>query len=156
MLDVVALGELLIDLTQNGLSAQGNPTLEANPGGAPCNVLAMLERLGKKTAFIGKVGKDIFSNQLCKETDENNSNTIACDNTTIQAIIGVIFIRLLPTVIMIFLEYVKMPTLTATAPKKNSTCSGVNAANPLTFSGLNGHDSTNIPTALAILLAPNA
>ena len=62
--DVVALGELLIDLTQNGLSAQGNPTLEANPGGAPCNVLALLSKLGHKTAFIGKVGQDGFGDQL--------------------------------------------------------------------------------------------
>ena len=62
--DVVALGELLIDLTQNGLSAQGNPLLEANPGGAPCNVLALLTKLGHKTAFIGKVGRDGFGNQL--------------------------------------------------------------------------------------------
>ena len=38
--DVVALGELLIDFTENGLSEQGNPLLEANPGGAPCNVLS--------------------------------------------------------------------------------------------------------------------
>ena len=59
--DVTALGELLIDFTENGTSAQGNPLLEANPGGAPCNVLAMLEKLGKKTAFIGKVGKDTVS-----------------------------------------------------------------------------------------------
>ena len=44
--DVVAIGELLIDFTENGKSAQGNPVLEANPGGAPCNVLSMLERLG--------------------------------------------------------------------------------------------------------------
>lgn len=63
-LDVVALGELLIDFTENGRSAQGNPILEANPGGAPCNVLAMLTKLGKKTAFIGKVGSDTFGNQL--------------------------------------------------------------------------------------------
>lgn len=62
--DVVALGELLIDFTENGISAQGNPILEANPGGAPCNVLAMLNRLGKKTAFIGKIGKDQFGDQL--------------------------------------------------------------------------------------------
>ena len=48
--DVTALGELLIDFTENGDSSQGNPTFEANPGGAPCNVLAMLNRLGKKTA----------------------------------------------------------------------------------------------------------
>ena len=44
--DVTALGELLIDFTENGNSSQGNPLMEANPGGAPCNVLAMLERLG--------------------------------------------------------------------------------------------------------------
>ena len=62
--DVTALGELLIDFTENGNSAQGNPMLEANPGGAPCNVLAMLEKLGKKTAFIGKVGNDMFGTQL--------------------------------------------------------------------------------------------
>ena len=62
--DVVALGELLIDFTQNGTSAQGNNLFEACPGGAPCNVLALLTKLGHKTAFIGKVGKDGFGNQL--------------------------------------------------------------------------------------------
>jgi len=58
--DVVALGELLIDFTVNGVSRQGNKLFEANPGGAPCNVLSMLHNLGKKTSFIGKVGKDRF------------------------------------------------------------------------------------------------
>ena len=62
--DVVALGELLIDFTENGTSTQGNPIFEANPGGAPCNVLAILQKLGKKTAFIGKVGNDMFGRQL--------------------------------------------------------------------------------------------
>lgn len=62
--DVIALGELLIDFTENGASAQGNPLLEANPGGAPCNVLAMLQKLGKRTAFVGKVGRDMFGAQL--------------------------------------------------------------------------------------------
>ena len=62
--DVVALGELLIDFTENGTSVQGNPLMEANPGGAPCNVLAMLQNLGKKTAFIGKVGDDAFGHML--------------------------------------------------------------------------------------------
>lgn len=61
---VVALGELLIDFTENGTSLQGNPLLEANPGGAPCNVLAMLTKLGNSTAFIGKVGKDRFGRML--------------------------------------------------------------------------------------------
>ena len=62
--DVTALGELLIDFTENGKSNQGNPIFEANPGGAPCNVLAMLAKLGHNTAFIGKVGNDFFGDQL--------------------------------------------------------------------------------------------
>ena len=62
--DVTALGELLIDFTRNGLSEQGNPLFEANPGGAPGNVLAMLQKLGKKTAFLGKVGNDYFGSLL--------------------------------------------------------------------------------------------
>ncbi len=62
--DVVALGELLIDMTMNGISSQGNALYEANPGGAPCNLLAMLEKLGHPTAFIGKVGEDIFGHEL--------------------------------------------------------------------------------------------
>lgn len=68
--DVTALGELLIDFTENGVSGQGNPILEANPGGAPCNVLAMLQKLGSKTSFIGKVGNDQFGRML-KETIES-------------------------------------------------------------------------------------
>ena len=62
--DVVALGELLIDFTQNGLSDQGNGLFGANPGGAPCNVLAMLKKLGRSCAFIGKVGEDMFGHLL--------------------------------------------------------------------------------------------
>lgn len=62
--DVAALGELLIDFTENGTSGQGNPIYEANPGGAPCNVLSMLKKLGHNVAFIGKVGNDIFGRQL--------------------------------------------------------------------------------------------
>lgn len=62
--DVCALGELLIDFTENGESRQGNPLMEANPGGAPCNVLAMLAKQGYKTAFIGKVGDDMFGKML--------------------------------------------------------------------------------------------
>jgi thiol-disulfide isomerase/thioredoxin len=57
--DVTALGELLIDFVQNGLSDQGNNLFEANPGGAPCNVLAMLTKAGQKTAFIGKLFTDL-------------------------------------------------------------------------------------------------
>ena len=73
--DVTALGELLIDLTQNGMSEQGNPILEANPGGAPCNVLACLSKMGHKTAFIGKVGKDGFGEQLTAGLKETGIST---------------------------------------------------------------------------------
>ena len=68
--DVVALGELLIDFTEAGLSEQGNPLWEANPGGAPCNVLAMLQKLGRKTAFLGKVGNDVYGHQLRAVAEE--------------------------------------------------------------------------------------
>lgn len=79
--DVTALGELLIDFTENGHSAQDNPLFEANPGGAPCNVLAMLTKLGKKTAFIGKVGKDQFGSFLRQSLEEVGISTenLMCD-----------------------------------------------------------------------------
>ena len=62
--DVTALGELLIDFTDNGKSGQGNSLFEANPGGAPCNVLAFLKKLGRSCAFVGKVGDDLFGHLL--------------------------------------------------------------------------------------------
>lgn len=65
MLDITALGELLIDFTPAGLSPQGNPCYERNPGGAPANVAVCMARLGGKAAFIGKVGEDAFGNYLC-------------------------------------------------------------------------------------------
>lgn len=64
MFDVVALGESLIDFTPNGTNAQDIELFARNPGGAPANVLAMNARLGGKTAFIGKVGKDGFGDFL--------------------------------------------------------------------------------------------
>lgn len=81
--DVTALGELLIDFTDNGKSAQGNTLFEANPGGAPCNVLAMLNKCGHPTAFIGKVGKDIFGLKLKSTLEEvgiDTSNLIVDEN----------------------------------------------------------------------------
>ena len=75
--DVVALGELLIDFTESGTSEQGNPLWEANPGGAPCNVLAMLNKLAHKTAFIGKVGKDVYGRQLCDVVTKAGIDTSA-------------------------------------------------------------------------------
>ncbi len=73
--DVIALGELLIDMTDNGLSAQGNTLFEANPGGAPCNVLALLSGLGHRTGFIGKVGDDLFGRKLREVLEELRIDT---------------------------------------------------------------------------------
>lgn len=81
--DVIALGELLIDFTMNGQSEQGNNMFEACPGGAPCNVLALLNKMGKKTAFIGKVGKDQFGTLLrdtITEAGINASNLMVDEN----------------------------------------------------------------------------
>ena len=73
--DVTALGELLIDFTESGLSESGNLVMEANPGGAPCNVLAMLQKLGKHCAFIGKVGRDAFGDLLENTLRETGIDT---------------------------------------------------------------------------------
>ena len=70
MFDVTALGEVLIDFTPCGTSEGGRNLFEQNPGGAPANVLAALSRLGRKTAFIGKVGEDMHG-LLLKETLED-------------------------------------------------------------------------------------
>lgn len=81
--DVIALGELLIDFTMNGQSEQGNNMFEACPGGAPCNVLALLNKMGKKTAFIGKVGKDQFGTLLrdtITEAEIDASNLMVDEN----------------------------------------------------------------------------
>ena len=64
MIDVVALGELLIDFAAKATEASGYPTMAANPGGAPGNFLAALNAYGKKTAFLGKVGSDTFGHLL--------------------------------------------------------------------------------------------
>jgi fructokinase len=86
MFDVTAIGELLIDFTPAGKGSMGNPCFEMNPGGAPANCLAALNKLGGKTAFIGKVGQDLFGDFLysvlekegietrgISETDETNT-----------------------------------------------------------------------------------
>ena len=73
---------MLIGFTQNGTSAQGNSLFEACPGGAPCNVLAMLRKLGKSCAFVGKVGNDMFG-KLLKEviTDAGiNADALVMDD----------------------------------------------------------------------------
>ena len=52
MYDIVALGELLVDFIQEGINEVGHPVFSANPGGAPCNMLAMASKMGRKTGFL--------------------------------------------------------------------------------------------------------
>lgn len=75
--DVVSLGEILIDFTQKSVN---DLEFTANPGGAPCNVLAQLSRLGKKTAFLGKVGHDQFGSFL--------ENTLICHNINTDGVVA--------------------------------------------------------------------
>ena len=75
MYDVVALGEVLIDFTPNGTNDQGMALFARNPGGAPANVLAMNTKLGGKTAFIGKVGRDDFGSFLISVMNGNGIDT---------------------------------------------------------------------------------
>ena len=69
MIDVVALGELLIDFTCVSTDADGYPTMAAHPGGAPANFLAALAKFGAKAALLGKVGSDAFGKLLVGTLD---------------------------------------------------------------------------------------
>lgn len=89
--DIVALGELLIDFTEYGVSNQGNPVWEANPGGAPCNVLAMLKKLGKHVSFIGKIGADVYGRQLKAAVEEVGIGTEGlCIDTTTHTTLAIV------------------------------------------------------------------
>ncbi len=75
--DVVALGELLIDFAPKGVNEAGYPILAADPGGAPGNFLAALNRYGCRTAMIGKVGSDMFGRLLTDTLDKAGIETKA-------------------------------------------------------------------------------
>ena len=71
-IDVAALGELLIDFTEAGVSAGGMKLFEQNPGGAPANLLTAVSHMGYQTAFIGKVGRDMHGEFLKSVLDKEN------------------------------------------------------------------------------------
>ena len=75
--DIVALGELLIDFTEAGYGKDGMKLFEQNPGGAPANLLTVVSHMGYRTSFIGKVGKDMHGAFL-KRTLQNEG--IAVDH----------------------------------------------------------------------------
>ena len=88
MIDVLAVGEILIDFTENGLSGQSNKVFEANPGGAPANVLAALNKHGKKGALVAKVGNDGFGRILLSALKEAgvDSSFVAVDDSSLTTL----------------------------------------------------------------------
>ena len=93
MTDITTLGELLIDLTQNGTDENGNGRFTAFPGGAPANVAVAAARLGANAAFIGKVGNDAFGRSLAETLSKEGVNTdglfVSDEVPTTMAIVSV-------------------------------------------------------------------
>ena len=93
MIDITAVGEILIDLTQSGLNELGIPVFAANPGGAPANLAVAASRLGASSAFIGKVGTDSFGTFLRNTLIENKVDVSGMvtdqDNRTTLAVVAV-------------------------------------------------------------------
>ena len=81
-MDILTIGEVLIDLTQTGKDEKGIPQFAANPGGAPANLAVAAARLGAQTAFIGKVGADAFGRYL---TDVLNENCVDASHVAVDA-----------------------------------------------------------------------
>ena len=92
MTDITCIGEVLIDLTQTGTNAHGVPQFSANPGGAPANVAVAASRLGARTVFIGKTGRDGFGAYLRRVLEENRvaaDGLRTSDTHTTMAIVSV-------------------------------------------------------------------
>ena len=92
-MDILTIGEILIDLTQTGRDEKGIPQFAANPGGAPANLAVAAAKLGAQTAFIGKVGDDAFGRYLTEVLRENgvDASGVAVDETypTTMAVVSV-------------------------------------------------------------------
>ena len=92
-MDIVTIGEVLIDLTQTGRDERGIPQFAANPGGAPANLAVAAAKLGAQTTFIGKVGEDAFGRYLTEVLQENKVDThymvTDADHPTTMAVVSV-------------------------------------------------------------------
>ena len=123
MFSVSALGELLIDFTDAGTSAGGQRLFERNAGGAPANVLVALEKLGHKTAFLGKVGCDMHGEFLRATLDEQGIDTTGLISDP-DAFTTLAFVALSPHVGSLSLtdEPARTATLAALACAREAGC----------------------------------
>src|SRR5438874_596046 len=73
LMDVLCLGEALIDFValESGVGVADASGFLKAPGGAPANVAVGVARLGKWSAFMGKVGDDPFG-RLLEQTLQGN------------------------------------------------------------------------------------
>ena len=92
-MEILCIGEILIDLTQTGVDEAGVPQFAANPGGAPANLAVAAARLGGHAAFAGRAGEDAFGRYLRRTLQENGVDTSALrldpDHTTTLAVVSV-------------------------------------------------------------------
>ena len=91
-MNILAIGEFLIDLTQVGVNENDVPLYAANPGGAPANVAVAASRLGAQTGFIGAVGNDSFGRYLQKVLRQNGVNAeglLTVSDPTTLAVVSV-------------------------------------------------------------------
>ena len=92
-LDLLTIGEILVDLTQTGLDSRGIAQFAANPGGAPANVAVAAARLGAKAGFAGCVGRDAFGDGLIRTLQDNGVDTsctaVSADIPTTLAVVSV-------------------------------------------------------------------
>ena len=73
--DITTFGEILIDFTWQGVNEEGQAVFAQNPGGAPANVAVAAAKLGARTAFLGKAGKDMHGEFLKEVLKKENVET---------------------------------------------------------------------------------
>ncbi len=105
-MDIICCGEALIDFfaVQSGKNFNEVEEFKRVAGGAPANVSVGCAKLGKKSAFIGRVGNDYFGLYL-KETLQKNNVDVSQMQFDNYARTGLAFISLPTSTTREFLFY---------------------------------------------------
>lgn len=155
MLDVIAIGEVLIDFTPAGRSAGGNEQFECNPGGAPANVAAALSRLGARTALISKVGEDQFGS-LLHRTLQSSGVDVSEVTFTNEASTTLAFVHLDDQGDRSF-SFIRKPGADTFLSPKDVPLSRIETSKALHFGSLSmTHEPARTATRTAVLKAKEA